>query len=114
VLCLYPAIELSIIEHFLKNLFQLTTDIAEDQPKADLLRAQPEPSAFARVGGVTPLARKILGLENAVDAISDAEKPVHFRTCHLTRRRAPHKLCRTSSECIRKRTNDNRMSSVTK
>jgi hypothetical protein len=43
--------------------------------------------------------------------ISDAEKPISE---HLTHRRAPHKLCRTSSKCLRKRTNGNRMSSVTK
>jgi hypothetical protein len=42
------------------------------------------------------------GLENAVDAISDAEKPIQadFRTRYLTRRRALHKLCRTSPECL--------------
>jgi hypothetical protein len=70
---------------FLKNKQRETErgwdiDIAEDQPNADPLRAQPEPKAEqGECEGST--ARKILGLENAVDTISDAEKPISQRIC---------------------------------
>jgi hypothetical protein len=49
----------------------------EDQ--ADPLRAQPEPRAKWPSGG-----SEILGLENAVDAISDAEKPISQRISERT------------------------------
>jgi hypothetical protein len=41
------------------------------------LKAQPEPRTEGLSGDT--LARKILGLENAVDVISDAEKPISQR-----------------------------------
>jgi hypothetical protein len=51
---------------------------AEDQyrGRSDPLRAQPEPKAEREEHEGVPLAWKILELENAVDAISDAEKPI--------------------------------------
>jgi hypothetical protein len=59
------------------------SDITVDQPSADPMRAQPKPRAEGpsegSAKGVSPLARKIWGLENAVDAISDAEKPISQR-----------------------------------
>jgi hypothetical protein len=55
---------------------KVTRHNAEDQLKADPLRAQTEPRAEERE---SPLAQKIWGLKNAVDAISDAEKSISQR-----------------------------------
>jgi hypothetical protein len=54
--------------------------VLEKSPKATL--AEGPSGGSAR--GVSPVLRKILGLENAVDAISDAEKPISQRVSERT------------------------------